>query len=285
MKKLIYFKNNDLVQSFCQDDSQLVPKELFCEQPEKYQDKIAVCYGVVNYEIIPICKANNIDFIYLDNCYFGNLNTYFTDKKCKKNFYRVVANNTCLKQIISRPEDRLIAQFKYLKENYGATLQIENYKYDEKNVLIVPPSGKVLEICKINETEWIEQAVEQVKKQTSLTPVIRMRSRTRGERANNPIQEEFTRAYATISFNSAAAIESLMFGIPTFIHDNTDGSSEIYSAARILSKENILDLNNRLFPTNRYEWLCHLAYGQFSREEMSNGYAKKFILKSIENGS
>lgn len=284
MKKLIYFKNNDFVKTFCGDDSKLVPKELFCEYPEKYLDSVAICYGVVNYEIIPVCKANKIDFIYLDNCYFGNLSSYFTDKKCKKNFYRVVLNDTCLRKIVSREEDRLLKQLKYLKDNYNAQYVVEEYRRDGENILIIPPSGKVLEICKIDEDEWIEEVIVQVQQQTKYNPMVRERSRTRGERLNNPIQEEFKKAYATVSFNSAAAIESLMFGVPTFIHDNTDGQSEIYSAARVLSRDNISNLNDRFFPKNRYEWLCHLAYGQFDREEMFGGYAKDFILKQLEDG-
>lgn len=283
MKKLIYFKNNELVPTFCGENSQLVPKELFCEYPERYVDSVVVCYGVVNYEVIPVCKKNGISFIYIDNCYFGNLSSYFTTKKCKKNFYRVVYNDTCLRKIVSRKDDRLMKQLKYLKTNYDADYLIEEYKRYGKTILIIPTSGKVLEICQINEENWINEVVAQVQKQTNYEPVVRKRSKTRGERLNNPIQEEFLKAYATVSFNSCVSVESLIFGVPAFIHDNTNGESEIYSAARVLSRDNILNLNDRFFPENRYEWLCHLAYGQFDREEMVNGYAKKFILKSLES--
>ena len=174
MKELIYFKNNEFVKAFCGDDSRLVPKELFCEYPEKYLDSIVVCYGVVNYEVIPVCKENNIDFIYLDNCYFGNLSSYFTTHKCKKNFYRVVVNDTCLKKIIPRKEDRLKKQLKYLKDNFDANYVMEDYKRDGENILIIPPSGKVLEIYKINEEQWIEEVLVEIRKQTDLKPNIRM---------------------------------------------------------------------------------------------------------------
>lgn len=279
MKRLIYFdKNNALVKAFCNRNSSLVSKKLFSSSPHLFQNTIAVCYGLSNFGEVLVAKKNNIDYVYIDNCYFGNINSYYTDEKRKKNFYRIVLNNLVINKFIQRPDDRLKKQLEFIKVNFGIEKYIEDFKYDGNDVIIVPPSGKVIQICNINVEKWIKNIRNKVKGQNSeLNIIIRNRSNFKDERfKTNPIHSLLDSAHSIITYGSMSAVEAVIFGVPSFICN--DNNSFIKSAAAPVSRLNIENINERLFPKNRYEWLSSLSYSQFSREEIISGFAREFVL-------
>lgn len=278
MKKLIYFTDKDLVKAFCQN-GELVDKNDFISNPQNYKKCVAVCFGGSHSEQIAVAKYNNILYIYIDNCYFGNLNSYYTDHKPKKNFYRIVYNDTILRDITKRADDRLLQQFKFLKDNFEIDNFISDFKYQGTDIVIVPPFGKVSLGENLNPEVWKSKVMDKLK-DCRYNIIIRERSnlRSRPNRfTNSPITKLFESAYATISYSSMAAVESVIFGVPSFIY--TPEGSLIDSAAAPVSRLSLDNINNRLFPENRYQWLSHLAYGQFSRDEIANGLAKRNILK------
>lgn len=281
MTKLICFDSaNDLVKSFAQDPI-LVSKSDFATYPERYLDCIAICYGLSNYGEILIAKQHGIKYLYIDNCYFGSLNSFHTNRKPKKIFYRVVLNDLVLHKIINRPPDRFEQQLKYLHDNYGfKNFYQEEPKNNGSNIIIIPPSGKVNQICNINPELWSEEVYQKIKQQTDLNITIKSRPRSRPDRfVNSSIYDFLQDGYAIITFASMAAVEAVSFGVPSFIYNHC--LDKYHSAAEPMSVLGIEDINYRYFPQNRKEWLYHLAYGQFSREEMSNGFAKEFMLENL----
>lgn len=284
MTKLIYFdEKNDLTKSFCGESGQFVSKVDFSTRPEKYLDCIAVCYGLSNYGEILTAKANKINFIYIDNAYFGTLNSYHTKKKPKKVFYRIVANDLVLHKIVPRSEDRLMFQHKYLEKNYGYGKLLNDVKNDGYNIIIVPPSGKVLQNCEIDKDKWVQEIFEILKPQTDLNITVKERARSRNDRfVSSSIYDYLQDGYAIITFASMAAVEAISYGVRSFIYNN---KIDMYpSAAKPVSMLNIKNINNKYFPDLelRTQWLSSLAYGQFSREEISNLYARNFILESMQ---
>lgn len=278
MTKLIYFDpTNDLVKSFG-DNPIFVTKADFATYPERYLDCIAICYGLSNYGEILVAKKHGIKYIYIDNCYFGTLNSFHTARKPKKLFYRVVANDLVLHQLVNRPADRFEQQLKYLHDNYGfKQFYQENLKTNGSNIIIIPPSGKVNQICNTDPDVWSQEVYQKVKQQTDLNITIKSRPRSRMNRfVNSSIYDFIQDGYAIITFASMAAVEAVAFGVPSFIYNHC--LDRYHSAAEPVSVLGIDNINHRYFPLNRKEWLYHLAYGQFSREEMSNGFAREFIL-------
>lgn len=276
MPKLIYFTHK--LKNFCHKYSKLIDKKYFSDNPDKFQNHVAVIFGLSNYLQMKICKENNINFIYIDNAYFGNLNSYFTDKKCKKNFYRVVFNDTSLNKIKNRDDYRFNLQLDLLNKEYNVSNFVKDYKFNGKDIILIPPSGMVPEICKISADKWCESVTNIIKNRMSNNIIIRDRSRTRYDRFSvSPIHKLFENAYCVVTFNSTAAVDALLFGVPSFIY-NTSETSNIHSPAEPVSNLSINDIANRIYPENRLEWLHHLSYGQFSREEMWNGFAREFVL-------
>lgn len=281
MTKLIYFNDNELVKAFCGSDSKLISKKFFSDFPEVFVNSIAVCYGLSNYGEIQVCRRANINFIYIDNGYFGTMNSYLTKEKVRKNFYRIVFNATTLTDIIKRNDDRLNEQLNFLKTNYGVYNYINNLRPMGSKLLLIPPTGKVLKICKLLEGQWEEETIKILTKITNLKPVVRARPKSREERfVKNPIHIDMEDAYGVVTFNSNVSTEALLFGIPSFIFGEFSEENLIRNAAISVSKS-IYDINQYILPENRYEYLSHLAYGQFSREEVANGFAKNFLLNNI----
>lgn len=277
-RTLIHFKDQDIVSNFAGEKSIRVDRNYFLHNIDEFKKTIAICYGVSNYDQALMAKRNNIPFIYIDNAYFGNLSSYHCEHKPRKNFFRITVNATVLTKLIPRSQDRLTQQLDYLKYNYQFEGLIKDYKYDGKDIVIVPPTSKVLQVTGIDQKKWKDEVISKID-QNKYNIIIREREKSRHARfQSSPIQKCFENAYATITYNSIAAIDSLLFGVPSFIYDNTDKSSMIVNPAEPVSVIGLDKLDKRLFPTNRIEFLSHLAYGQFSTEEMDSGFARKFII-------
>jgi hypothetical protein len=290
MTKLIYFDDkNDLVRNFCSSDSKFISKIDFAKNIEDFKDSIAVCYGPSNYGEAISSKKNGINFIYIDNCYFGSLNSGLTKRKPKKIFYRVVYNDFVLHEIVPRSNNRLESQLRFLKKEYKIRNFIRPNKTNGYNIVIIPPSGKILDLCNINVETWLDEIKCIVKMQTDLNITVKERPRSRFNRfVLSNIYDYLQDSNSVITFSSMAAVEAVIYGVPSFIYNKTllptifKENIRIHSAAEPVSILNIKNIKNRYFPENRIEWLSSLSYGQFSREEINDGTAKRMILEEIK---
>ena len=84
-------------------------------------------------------------------------------------------------------------------------------------------------------------------------------------------------AWATVTFNSIAATESVIAGVPAFVLAPCN-------AAQPVSNTDLEMLDNPWWPNEeeRQAWANHLAYGQFHVTELANGTAYR-ILKETED--
>ena len=73
--------------------------------------------------------------------------------------------------------------------------------------------------------------------------------------------------HCLVTFNSIAATEALLLGKPAI----TLGPN----AAHLLCSNSLTEIENLKVPTldEVEEWAAHLAYSQFTEEEMRSGYA------------
>jgi hypothetical protein len=77
--------------------------------------------------------------------------------------------------------------------------------------------------------------------------------------------------YATVSFNSIASLESVLYGIPTFV--------AVPCAASTVASTDLSLLRDPFKPNvESILKICKaLAYGQFTQEEILNGTAWKIL--------
>lgn len=208
--------------------------------------------------LIHACWKQNKTFYYMDSGYIGN---YKSDSNPYgwKLWHRIVKNDVQHSKIINRPDDR------WKKLNYP----IENKKQG-KHILLVTPSEKPCKFYGIDRDTWVLETIEQIKQYTDRPIVIRNKA-PRTSRIVRTIFEDLDNCHAMVTYQSIAAVESVLYGVPAFTLAPT--------AADPVSNKTIANIENPFFPDEelRYKWACHLAYGQFHLDEFKTGKAYKLL--------
>jgi hypothetical protein len=117
------------------------------------------------------CWQTGRTFYYIDNGYVGNVD--------KKVWFRIIKNHVHdIRSIIERPRDRLDqCPFTLKKFSPGS------------KILIAPPSEKSFSLWNINQQQWIDDTVAEIKKHTDRPIEIRLK-RTRDDRMRENTMEE-----------------------------------------------------------------------------------------------
>lgn len=215
-----------------------------------------VLRGILKHKIIKRCWADGRDFYYIDTGYFGN--------KLTKLYHRIVKNNLQHGDIVPRPDDR----WKRLN------IQIQPWRTPGRKILIAAPDEKPCIFYNIKLQDWLEQTVSTLKQHTDRPIEIRQRAKLRIDRVqNDTLAEALTRdVHALVTFNSVAAVESVLNGVPAFTLAPANAASPV--ALQDLSK---IETPYRPDSEKLYAWACHLAYGQFHVKELQDGTAYRIL--------
>jgi hypothetical protein len=144
-------------------------------------------------------------------------------------------------------------------------------------ILLAVPDEKPCVFYNINRTEWIDQTIATIKQHTDREIVMRERNPNRQARVASDLQSALTDVHAVVTFNSIAATESILAGVPAFVLAPSN-------AAIPVSNTDLSNINNPWYPEQDqiYAWACHLAYGQFHNSELLDGTALR-ILQETNN--
>tara|TARA_B110000503_G_scaffold69653_1_gene108553 strand:- start:1683 stop:3398 length:1716 start_codon:yes stop_codon:yes gene_type:complete len=211
--------------------------------------------GGYSRKAIQHCWETKRDFYAIDTGYFGN------EKSKAKIWHRITKNELQNTQpIIHRPFDRVL-NYKYRKFKPGL------------KILLVPPSEKVMMLWKQpSPEEWVKQVSIELKKHTDRPIEIRLKP-DRSERITNKSLQEALEdnVYCTVTYNSIAALESLLAGKPAIALGP--------NCATALCNTQLSEINNLNTPTEEEmrALMAHLSYCQFTREEMMNGKAWRIL--------
>lgn len=211
--------------------------------------------GMKFTETIQWAWQNNRTFYYIDNGYFGN--------QTKKNYFRIIKNHSHdIRNIIDRPRDRL------------PELKLNAFSPGRK-IVVAPPSTKSFTLWNIDQQQWIDQTVAEIKRYTDRPIEVRIK-RNREERLREDTMEQCMAndVHCLVTYNSVAAVEALMLGKPAI----TLGPN----AAGVLCSHNLSEIEHPRIPTldERDAWLRHLSYSQFTFTEMANGTAWHILNES-----
>jgi hypothetical protein len=222
--------------------------------------------GVASRKAIIKCKSQNRDFYYMDTGYFGN----FVNKENpvgKKIYHRVVKNELQHISIRPAPEKRWLDLVSNDKR-----LLFPGWKKEGKNILLIVPNNKSCKFYGEELSYWLDQTLRSIKTYTNRPIVIRKKlsrsNRTLIDSIYNALDRD---VFATVVFNSIAAIESINYGIPAFY--------SVPCSAGPLGLQDISKINNPFYPDPEliYKQCCNLANNQFTVDEMKNGYAWKIL--------
>ena len=209
-----------------------------------------VIRGIAKRKQIHTCWETKRDFYYIDTGYFGNGK--------RKLYHRITKNHLQnIYPIINRPRDRLMATgYKPCKFKRGS------------DILICPPSAKVMKFYDLDLDQWMEETLLELKKHTDRNIVIRLKQSREVRMHTDTLEDALSKdVHCLITFNSIAATEALLLGKPAI----TLGPN----AAHFLCKHSLADVEDLYTPTldEVEEWAANLAYSQFTELEMRNGYA------------
>lgn len=208
--------------------------------------------------LIKWCLENNHTFYYMDSGYIGNYK-YVGNPNGWKLWHRIVKNDLQHNTIVDRPSDRWDAlSYKIEKRKKG------------NHILLVTPSEKPCKFYGVDRDKWIEDTILEIKKYTDRPIVVRNKT-ARSKRITNPIFNDLKNCHALVTYQSIAAVESVLYGVPAFTLAPT--------AADPVADKDLSKLENPSFQDQDkiYKWACHLSYGQFSVKELKNGTAWSII--------
>ena len=210
--------------------------------------------GLTFHTAIKNMMASGRCFYYIDNGYFGN--------HYSKIWFRIIKDHVHdVRSIIPRDRSRLSAcDFTVLPRKQG------------RRILLAPPSIKSFSIWNIDQAQWIDQTLAEIKQHTD-RPVVVREKRPRWERfATDTIEQALDDdVHCLVTYNSVAAVEAVMRGVPAICLGP--------NAAAVVSSRCLSDIERPHFPDDdlREAWLRHLSYSQFSFMEMSDGTAWRIL--------
>lgn len=228
--------------------------------------KPLVVRGVIKKDHIYKCIENNRDYYYVDTGYLGNFPSP-GNASGKKKWHRVVKNGLQHDQTFDVPGDRwdnLVKQ--------DPRLEWKGWKNYDKKILLVMPNPKACRFYNVDYDQWVEETTTQIRQHCNLPIEVRIKGSRSERNQGYTIYDAFdSGVYATVAFNSIAALESVLYGIPAFV--------SVPCAASPLASYDLSELKNPRRPSQE-EILkhCHsIAYGQFTLEEISSGQAWRII--------
>ena len=222
-----------------------------------------VLRGILNRNIRH-CMKKDRPFYYVDSGYFGNQPNAKNPQGWKL-WHRIVPNNLQHNEIVQRPNDRW--------EYFGIKFSPRRYG---SRIIVAAPDEKPCKFYGIDQQAWVTETVAEIKKYTDRPIVVRQRASSRQDRVfTDPLVKVLQDdCHALVTFNSVAAIESILTGVPAFVLAPAN-------AARPVANIDLSQIDTPYWPDQDklYAWACHLAYGQFHVTELQNGVAKQLVFE------
>jgi hypothetical protein len=134
------------------------------------------------------------------------------------------------------------------------------------------PNPKACKYYDVDYDTWMQKTTETIKQYSDLPVEIRVKGSRSYRNHEYSIYDAFeTGVYATVAFNSIAAVESVFYGIPAFI--------SVPCAASTLACNDLSKLATPFYPSEELivKQAKTLSYGQFTLDEISNGAAWQIL--------
>jgi len=218
--------------------------------------------GMGKRKLIWRCWEQGRQFYYMDSGYVGNYPSKFNPYGWKK-WHRIVPNDLQHGEIVERPADR------WRRLDYPVRPRKQG-----THVLLVLPSEKPCKFYGINAQDWKQETVARLKLYTE-RPIIIREKQPRRQRIERTIFEDLQDCHAMVTYQSVAAVESVLFGVPAITLAPT--------AADPVCEKNLANIENPDWADQitREKWAHHLAYGQYHVQEFRDGTAYRLLTNEI----
>jgi len=209
--------------------------------------------------------ASGWDYYFCDHAYFK------AGHDGSNPWYRITKNGHVNSSLVDRPADRYEQNFKQ---------DLLPWRTNGQHILVCPPTGAIEWF--FDTQDWLDATVKTLKQHTDREIIVRDKPfdpqvSTQGgvtqlvgfnkKNQDRPLEQDLEKAHCVVTFNSGVGIKSVCQGIPVICGKEC--------AAYPVSNQ-IEDIEN-LKTFDREPWLHHLAYSQFTLDEMKSGYALEQI--------
>lgn len=223
-----------------------------------------VLRGILKKKIMQRCWLDGRDFYFMDTGYFGN-QRYFLNPMGWKYWHRIVKNDLQHgREIVKRPDDRW----------RRLALEMQSRKKPGRNILIAKPDEKPMKFYDMDLDTWVDETIATIKQYTDRPVIVRERTKSRSDRIiTNTLAEALSDdVHCLVTFNSNSATEAVMNGVPAITLSPTH-------AAMPVTSQDLSKIETPFWPDDdlRYQWACHLAYGQFHITELKDGTAWRIL--------
>lgn len=217
-----------------------------------------VLRGIMKHKVMKQCWQDHRDFYYVDTGYFGNEPTA-NNPDAHKLWHRIVRNDLQHSHIIPRPPDRW--------QRFRRSVPARHL--GGRNIIVAAPDDKPCRFYGIDRQQWIDNTVNILQQHTDRPITVRQRVANRQERMiREPLTAALADAHLLVTYNSLAAVEAIMHGVPVIV------TAPVHAAQPVGSSD-LTTAEDPYWPDQDllYQWLCHLAYAQFHVSEMRSGWA------------
>jgi hypothetical protein len=245
-------------------------EDLFRNSNPVDKDSLVV-RGVIKKDSIRKAESSGKNYYYIDTGYVGNFPSV-GNSSGKKIWHRIVKNNVQHCELRSVPSDRWN---RLLKQD--PRLEWKGWKNYDKKILLVLPNPKATKFYDVDYDQWVNETTASIKKYSSLPIEVRVKGSRSDRNHTYSVYDAFdSGVYATVAFNSIAALESVLYGIPAFV--------SVPCAASPLTSTDLSLLSNPFKPSQDVilQQCYNISYGQFTLEEIENGTAYNIIEKYLK---
>lgn len=230
-------------------------------QKQPIEDSVSF-RSLTKRKIITDCWKTGRPFYYIDTGYIGNLIK-------KKHYHRIVKNDVQHTKIFNAPSDR----FKHITRT-SPELEFVEWRKDHKGkILLVTPSDKPCKFYNIDRDKWVNETIKTLKQYTDKEIVIRDKGPRHARVGYDSVPWYLIKEkiYATVTYQSIAAIESVCVGVPAFTMQKTSADS--------VTSQDLSKIETPYYPPKEQvqKWQHWLAYCQYHWRELGSGEAVKIM--------
>jgi len=227
--------------------------DIFNEEYPKYRGGISIIWGLMRgaKELMAQTTAAGFDYYQIDNAYFG-----------RETYFRLTKNGTQLSNLLRRDEARYKDQFS------KCALRLSTWKKKRgEKILICTSSPFLYEFYNTSIDVWLDKTVPIIKKYTQRPIAIR-------EKQLGNIEHDLSNSWILVTHSSASALDALLYGLPVV-------TTEPCAASPMSTL--ISEIERPRITANRASLFASLAWGQYTLEEMKNGFAWKIVNEIKKN--
>lgn len=222
-------------------------------------DKPVCVFGILRGtgDLITQCQQMKHTFYYFDHAYYFKEQKHAVNKILGDRVYRLTKNALSLNYVDKLNEEDYNRINKIKKH-----IKIKERKKNGEYILVLPPSDHIKIYYLLGSNSWENKVIENIKKYTDRYIKMRVKG------TSIPLKEDLKNAHAVVTFQSTAAVDAVLEGVPSFCDTISCANPVSYNLDEFDKLEDPHPIDDV-----RERWIDSLLANQYTMEELRNGFA------------